>query len=1075
MIRHLLLIFLLTVGITTLSTAQTEQEIMGQATNFAVMASSKIVVKTVSGVTGSVGIEQASNIEGANLLSIQEGSIQTGTAATGALNDALGAYNRFDGKPGTVLPNTLKSGETGIRPGHYKVTGEASFESVLTLNAEGDQNGLYIFEIDGDLISMAPNAAIRLIFAQSKNIYWIVSGRVRLGGITNFVGTILAKGDIYLEDGVGVNGRAISLGGTVTLERNNLYLPGIVRTDVSITKTVPEKTYLVGDEITYTLAVRNNGPGAAFDVLVEDLLPTAGLLYVAGSAEMNKGTIDFGTANKVKWRIPMLEFAEEAQLKLTFRITAAGEIRNVAVASSRDPDPQIDDNESEVVVTVPPLNADLRITKVAATAPFRIGNEVTYTITVTNDGPYPAEEVKVKDLLPAGLELIEATAGYDATTGNITLGTMAAGAQQTITIRARITAAGTISNTAVVQSSNTFPDQNTANNTATAVIEVTCAQVPAFALSGSNALCEGVADAVYTATEALGLTYTFEVTGGIAVVSQNGNQVTVRAGTTGGTIKATATDVCGNTYTTTKAVGIVNKLANPTITGPAAVCANSTGTTYSVAAYGSGVTYTWATTGDLAITAGNNTPSVKVRAGASGGTLTLVANSSCFTTAVATVAVSTTPAPATPAAISGEQTVCLGSEATYSIDAVTGASGYAWTIPSGWSIVRGEGTTQITLKAGDKAVSGNVSVTASNTCGTSTASTLAVTVKDKLAAPAITGNAQGCIGAQLTYTIPAVTGASGYVWAVPGTWKLVSGQNTTSIVVEVGTGNGQVKVGVNNSCGTGTEATLNVSPTLAPTQTNQIVGEAALCLGNQSITYTLATITPGVTYNWTVTGGLTLVSGNGSGIITVKTTSGNGGTVSVVATNGCGTAPRISKEVSITTPLPAPTAIRDNSTVCDGLTYSIDAVQGATGYTWTVPEGFSITAGQGTTSIKVKIDRAGASGQVTVAALNGACGSPAASATIDASLADGELGFPKAFSPNGDGINDVWEITNLGKYTNNEVTIFNRWGSEVYKTKNYQNDWRGNNLEQGTYFYKVRVTVCSGVVKEFTGYVTIFR
>jgi gliding motility-associated-like protein len=107
--------------------------------------------------------------------------------------------------------------------------------------------------------------------------------------------------------------------------------------------------------------------------------------------------------------------------------------------------------------------------------------------------------------------------------------------------------------------------------------------------------------------------------------------------------------------------------------------------------------------------------------------------------------------------------------------------------------------------------------------------------------------------------------------------------------------------------------------------------------------------------------------------------------------------------------------------------------------------------------------------------MNGTCAGIAASATMDASLADGQLEFPKAFSPNGDGRNDTWEIKNLEKYAANEVIIFNRWGSEVYKVKNYKNDWSAGKLEQGTYFYKVRVTVCDGVQKEFTGYTTLFR
>ena len=88
---------------------------------------------------------------------------------------------------------------------------------------------------------------------------------------------------------------------------------------------------------------------------------------------------------------------------------------------------------------------------------------------------------------------------------------------------------------------------------------------------------------------------------------------------------------------------------------------------------------------------------------------------------------------------------------------------------------------------------------------------------------------------------------------------------------------------------------------------------------------------------------------------------------------------------------------------------------------------------------------------------------------------DGNLNFPKAFSPNGDGKNDAWVISNLEKYAGSDVTIFNRYGTEVYRKKNYQNDWTGNGLEQGTYFYKATIKLCDGKDQVFTGYVTIFR
>ncbi|SDK71731.1 gliding motility-associated C-terminal domain-containing protein [Pedobacter sp. ok626] len=87
-----------------------------------------------------------------------------------------------------------------------------------------------------------------------------------------------------------------------------------------------------------------------------------------------------------------------------------------------------------------------------------------------------------------------------------------------------------------------------------------------------------------------------------------------------------------------------------------------------------------------------------------------------------------------------------------------------------------------------------------------------------------------------------------------------------------------------------------------------------------------------------------------------------------------------------------------------------------------------------------------------------------------------EIKMPTLFTPNGDGVNDTFEIRGLNQFVENELAIVNRWGSEVYRMKNYQNDWSGINLNEGTYYYllKVKKTNSSEWVI-FKGYTTIVR
>jgi hypothetical protein len=93
------------------------------------------------------------------------------------------------------------------------------------------------------------------------------------------------------------------------------------------------------------------------------------------------------------------------------------------------------------------------------------------------------------------------------------------------------------------------------------------------------------------------------------------------------------------------------------------------------------------------------------------------------------VVVTIVTSPATPGAITGITQQCRGTIGqTYLISAVASATSYTWTVPTGWSITAGQGTTAIMVTAGTTSENGNIAVTATNSCGTSVSSSLAVTV-----------------------------------------------------------------------------------------------------------------------------------------------------------------------------------------------------------------------------------------------------------------------------------------------------------------------------------------------------------
>ncbi|MDH3381691.1 MAG: GEVED domain-containing protein, partial [Flavobacteriaceae bacterium] len=188
-----------------------------------------------------------------------------------------------------------------------------------------------------------------------------------------------------------------------------------------------------------------------------------------------------------------------------------------------------------------------------------------------------------------------------------------------------------------------------------------------------------------------------------------------------------ATDGGCTTASRTAVIATINTI--PTITGttPASRCESGTLVLGATASAG---TINWfaTSTGGTSLGTGTSftTPSI-----ATTTTYYVDATNSGCTTASRTAVIATVNnVPATPGLISGVTSPCENNTGEiYSITAVSNATSYTWSVPSGWSITSGNGTTSITVTAGIAGQNGNISVTANNTCGSSIAQSLAVTVK----------------------------------------------------------------------------------------------------------------------------------------------------------------------------------------------------------------------------------------------------------------------------------------------------------------------------------------------------------
>jgi uncharacterized repeat protein (TIGR01451 family) len=235
--------------------------------------------------------------------------------------------------------------------------------------------------------------------------------------------------------------------------------------DLALSKTVSNATPNVGDTITFTVTLTNLGPSAATNVSVLDVLP-AGLGLVL--ATPSQGTYTPGTG---VWAVGTVTTSSPQTLQILAQVNAAVAQTNTAsVAHSDQPDPNAGNNSASVTET--PQRADLLLSKTVDNSTPLVGNNVTFTLTLSDLGSGTATNVTVTDVLPSGLTFVSSTTSqgsYNSLSGVWTVGTVTTTTSQTLLITATVATAGAKTNTATVSHADQF-DPNTANNTSSATV-----------------------------------------------------------------------------------------------------------------------------------------------------------------------------------------------------------------------------------------------------------------------------------------------------------------------------------------------------------------------------------------------------------------------------------------------------------------------------------------------------------------------------------------------------------------------------------------------------------------------------
>ena len=495
--------------------------------------------------------------------------------------------------------------------------------------------------------------------------------------------------------------------------------------------------------------------------------------------------------------------------------------------------------------------------------------------------------------------------------------------------------------------------------TTTVAQNVTVVNPPAPAITGATNVC-GNSTQTYSTTNNAGNTYSWSL-GNATILSGSGTSaLTVKWNNPapGATNSTTMTVVETNTASgcSNSASVVVTTRYQPiaqTIAGTTQACTfdavnNPATYAYSVA-NNAGAVYNWTISGGT-LTSGQGTNNVAV-VWTNVGTQSISVTESdatalCSVTSTLNVAVTAQPVPV----ISGDLTVCATDTEVYSTPVAAGST-YQWLVTgtaADRTIVSGSNANAVTVQW---LTAGTRTVTVIETAGLCSSTAVeTVTINATPTQTAINGLATVCNGSTQNYNVTNV-GGQNYTWTVTG-GTIVSGAGTSAINVQWTTVGTQTVAVTITTAGTSCSTSLTRNVAVEDQPAPAITGTSPVCTGTTTSYSTPAVA--GHTYQWTLSGGGTAVSGSTSNSFDVAWSTAGTHTVTVTQRNASANCQATATMNVVVNQTPTQTAINGPAVVCNGSTqnYNVTSIAGQT-YNWTVTGG-SITTGAGTNAISVQ-------------------------------------------------------------------------------------------------------------------------